>query len=172
MDLYEANSFLRVIFTIITILLTVGPTVADFNKTHATHPKWIGHARFHVVWQVLGFYPVAFINLIILWYHIPDFYYPYQIYLWLIWYFGFVFSFFLTMFFMPLFKGTLSDPGGRVPFKYTFGDKLKLLPFSKDKHLPFKINNELKIVYVDENLHNLILPTVIVILTLIFVLQV
>ena len=172
MDLYEANSFLRVIFTIITILLTVGPTFADFNKTHATHPDWIGHARFHVVWQVLGFYPVAFINLIILWYHIPDFYYPYQIYLWLIWFFGFVFSFFLTMFFMPLFKGTLSDPGGRVPFKYTFGGKLKLLPFSKDKHLPFKINNELKIVYVDENLHNLILPTVIVILTLIFVLQV
>ena len=51
-------------------------------------------------------------------------------------------------------------------------DKLKVLPFNKDKHLPFKINNEIKVVYVDENLHNLILPTVIVILTLIFFLQV
>ena len=73
---------------------------------------------------------------------------------------------------MPLFNGTLSDPGGRSPFKNTFGDKLKVLPVNKDKHLPFKINNEIKVVYVDENLHNLILPTVIVILTLIFFLQV
>ena len=53
MDLYDANSICRVIFTIISIALTVGPTIADFNKTHATHPDWPGHARFHVVWQVL-----------------------------------------------------------------------------------------------------------------------
>jgi hypothetical protein len=28
---------------------------ADFNKTHATHPLWIGHARFHVVWQIASY---------------------------------------------------------------------------------------------------------------------
>jgi hypothetical protein len=65
---------------------------------------------------------------------------------------------------MPIFKGTLSDPGGRTPFKYTFGKKLRLLP-GKNKHLPFKINEEVKTYKVDENLHNLILPTIVVIIT-------
>ena len=83
MDLYDANSICRVIFTIISIAVTVGPTIADFNKTHATHPDWPGHARFHVVWQVLGFYPIAIMNIVILWLYIPDFYYPYQLSFWL-----------------------------------------------------------------------------------------
>ena len=134
MDLYDLNSIPRIVFSILSILLTIGPTIADFNKTHATHPDWIGHARFHVVWQVLGFYPIMVLNLIVLWIYIPEFYYPYQLYFWLIWYFGFLGTFIITIFSMPLFKGTLSDPGGRVPFKYTFGKKLKLLP-GKDKHL-------------------------------------
>ena len=67
MDLYDQNFITRVIFTIASIAIAVGPTIADFNKTHATHPDWPGHARFHVVWQVLGFYPSAIIALIILW---------------------------------------------------------------------------------------------------------
>ena len=67
MDLYDLNSIPRIVFSILSILLTIGPTIADFNKTHATHPDWIGHARFHVVWQVLGFYPIMVLNLIVLW---------------------------------------------------------------------------------------------------------
>ena len=46
----------------------------------------------------------------------------------------------------------------------TFGKKLRLLP-GKNKHLPFKINEEVKTYKVDENLHNLILPTIVVIIT-------
>mgnify|MGYP001160100988 FL=1 len=167
MDLYDLNSIPRIVFSILSILLTIGPTIADFNKTHATHPDWIGHARFHVVWQVLGFYPIMVLNLIVLWTHIPEFYYPYQLYFWLIWYFGFLGTFIITIFSMPLFKGKLSDPGGRTPFRYTFGKKLKLLP-GKDKHLPFKIKGQLKTYKVDENLHNMILPTIIVIITSIY----
>ena len=48
MDLYDQNLIPRIIFTVISVVLTIGPTIADFNKTHATHPDWTGHARFHV----------------------------------------------------------------------------------------------------------------------------
>ena len=167
MDLYDQNLTPRIVFTIITVVLTIGPTIADFNKTHATHPDWTGHARFHVVWQVLGFYPIMILNLIVLWINISNFYYPYQLFFWLFWYVGFVGSFLITLLSMPLFKGKLSDPGGRTPFLYTFGKKFKLLP-GKDKHLPFKINGEVKTYKVDENLHNLVLPSIIVVITSIY----
>ena len=42
MDLYDQNFIPRIIFTIITVTLTIGPTIADFNRTHATHPDWTG----------------------------------------------------------------------------------------------------------------------------------
>ena len=40
MDLYDQNFLARIIFTIASIAIAVGPTIADFNKTHATHPDW------------------------------------------------------------------------------------------------------------------------------------
>ena len=36
MDLYDQNLIPRIIFTVISVVLTIGPTIADFNKTHAT----------------------------------------------------------------------------------------------------------------------------------------
>ncbi len=170
MELYEANLVCRIIFTVISIGLVVGPTIADFNKTHATHPDWPGHARFHVVWQVLGFYPIAVMNLVILWLYIPDFYYPYQLYFWLFWYFTFIGTFVITAASMPIYNGTLSDKGGRKPFLYTFGEKLSVIP-GKQKHFPFKINNKIITYKIDENAHNLVLPTLIVLISTLFLLE-
>ena len=41
--------------------------VIDFNRTHATNPKWVGHARFHVVWQTLTMALLAVVELGLLW---------------------------------------------------------------------------------------------------------
>ena len=46
MDLYDQNLIPRIIFTVISVVLTIGPTIADFNKTHATHPDWTGTLAF------------------------------------------------------------------------------------------------------------------------------
>ena len=40
---------------------------ADFNKTHATNPKWTPHARFHVVWQILSYAGVGLVALYLVW---------------------------------------------------------------------------------------------------------
>ena len=172
MDLYDQNFITRVIFTIASIAIAVGPTIADFNKTHDTHPDWPGHARFHVVWQVLGFYPSAIIALIILWSRIPDFHYPYQLYIWMIYFFGFYGTFLITLFSMKIFDGTLSDKGGRIPFTFTFDRSSSLRLKGKNKVFPFNLFGQARMIKVDENLFNVTTMALIVILTIIFVMKV
>jgi hypothetical protein len=37
----------RLIFTALSILLTVGSHLADYNETHIFNPRWTAHAKFH-----------------------------------------------------------------------------------------------------------------------------
>ena len=44
---------------------------ADFNKTHATNPKWTPHARFHVVWQISSYVGFGLLALALIWWPGP-----------------------------------------------------------------------------------------------------
>jgi hypothetical protein len=57
----------RLLLTLVTLGYSLIPVLADFNKTHATNPSWTGHARYHVVWQVLSYVFVAVISLFLIW---------------------------------------------------------------------------------------------------------
>lgn len=57
----------HILLTIVTLGLSVVPMAADLNKTHATNPLWIGHARFHVVWQVASYGGLGVLGVCLLW---------------------------------------------------------------------------------------------------------
>ena len=57
----------KILLTVVTLGYSLIPALADFNKTHATNPKWLPHARYHVVWQVMSYICMALIALYLIW---------------------------------------------------------------------------------------------------------
>ena len=57
----------QMLLTLVTLGYSAIPTLADFNKTHATNPSWTPHARFHVVWQVSSYLGLAALALALIW---------------------------------------------------------------------------------------------------------
>lgn len=95
----------------------------DLNRTHAANPSWVGHARFHVVWQVFTSALLALVTLALLWWTGP---YPDE---------RFYLAALLTSFPMlgfifalvtrSLYGGTLHDPIGIPPAKLRIGGRLR-----------------------------------------------
>jgi uncharacterized membrane protein len=61
----------RVLFTLTTAGWAVATVIADFNKTHATNPKWTPHARFHVVWQISSYVGFGLLAFALIWWPGP-----------------------------------------------------------------------------------------------------
>jgi hypothetical protein len=57
--------------TLATIGWAALTVVADFNRTHATNPKWTPHARFHVVWQISSYVGFGLLALALIWWPGP-----------------------------------------------------------------------------------------------------
>lgn len=91
----------------------VAPVLVDLNRTHATHPLWPGHARFHLVAQVVAGLVTSAAEIALLWWPGP-------------WH-GVRFSLAACLSAAPLlgyvvamlarrfYQGTLSDPQGIPP---------------------------------------------------------
>ena len=111
MEFATDNLIARVLLTISTLGYSLALVFADFNKTHATNPLWTGHARFHVVWQVLSNCGVALIALALIWTAGPI------AKLWLAAIFAVVIyaAFFAAALTMKLFGGALLDVNGIPP---------------------------------------------------------
>ena len=63
MHLHPTTHILLGAFCIIQGLATI---LLDLNRTHATHPRWLGHARFHVVWQTATVAALAILEVALL----------------------------------------------------------------------------------------------------------
>lgn len=57
----------KILLTIVIVGTGFLPLRADLNGTHATNPLWTGHARYHVVWQVLSYAFLGIVTLGLLW---------------------------------------------------------------------------------------------------------
>ena len=104
----------RILFTVTTAGWAIATVIADFNKTHATNPKWTPHARFHVVWQISSYVGFGLLALALIW--LPGPYPVERLYLVAIMG-GIVYAaFFVAVFAMPIYGGAAYDANGYKPF--------------------------------------------------------
>ena len=105
----------RVIVTAIAAGQGLGPLLIDLNRTHATHPQWPGHARFHVVWQAFTLFLGSGIALALIW--IPGTVAEARFYLAALLTAIPLIGFAIALVGRRLYGGTLHDPDGIAPVR-------------------------------------------------------
>ncbi len=105
----------RILFTLTTAGWAVLTIFADFNKTHATNPKWTPHARFHVVWQISSYIGFGLIAFALTWW--PGQLAFERLYLVALMSVAVYGAFFAALIAMPIYGGAAYDKNGYKPFK-------------------------------------------------------
>ena len=100
----------------------IATLVIDLNRTHATNPRWPGHARFHLVWQNVSSAFFAVIEVALLWCRGP--YFDERFYLTAIMIFIPMLGFLIALASRSLYRGTLHDENGILPLRLPFRGKL------------------------------------------------
>jgi len=118
MDLQSTARFLLAIFCGVQGLATI---ILDLNRTHAAHPQWLGHARFHVVWQTATVATLAALEVGLL--AFPGPLMSERFYLVALLAYAPMIGFFAALVTRHLYGGTLSDPGGIPPVRFKLGGR-------------------------------------------------
>jgi hypothetical protein len=111
---FDSNLLARVLLTLATAGYAFATVLADFNKTHATNPKWTPHARFHVVWQISSYVGLGLIALALIWWPGPTA--VERLYLVALMAAVVYGAFFVAVFAMPIYGGEAYDDNGYPPF--------------------------------------------------------
>ncbi len=59
----------RLVLTVLAVVQTVGPWIADYDETHVFNPAWTAHAKFHVAQTLVLGTLSGLIALWLLWRH-------------------------------------------------------------------------------------------------------
>lgn len=103
----------KILLTLASAMYSFVPPFVDLNRTHATNPLWISHARFHVVWQVMIMLGIGMLSIYMLWFSSIDQRFTVN--------FSFILglivlgSFMINVGVRKLYAGTLADPNGVPP---------------------------------------------------------
>jgi hypothetical protein len=104
----------RILLTVTTFGWGFATILADFNKTHATNPRWTGHARFHVVWQINSYVGFGVLALALIWW--PGALAAERLWLAALMSVIVYGAFFAALIAMPLYAGKVTDTNGYKPF--------------------------------------------------------
>jgi len=110
-----------VLVSVVAAAQALAPALVELNKTHATNPLWTGHARFHLVWQVLSHTLYSGLVLTLVWWSSPC--PPERFYLAVALEAGPLLAFLVAMASRHLYGGTLHDPNGVRPFIFRLGER-------------------------------------------------
>ena len=111
---FDSTLLARVLLTLATLGYGFVTILADFNKTHATNPKWTPHARFHVVWQITSYAGFGALALALIWW--PGAYATERLALAAIMGAIVYMAFFAALITMSVYGGTAYDENGYLPF--------------------------------------------------------
>ena len=115
-------NFARVMLTFFAASQGNATLAIDFNRTHATNPRWPGHARFHLVWHNITVALFAAIAVALIWWREP---YPDErFYLAAFLTFIPMLGFLAALVSRKLYGGTLHDDNGIPPLRLPFRGKL------------------------------------------------
>jgi hypothetical protein len=115
------QSIARILLGIFCLVQGLATVVLDLNRTHAAHPRWLGHARFHVVWQTVTAAVLAIIEACLLW--CPGPLLSERFYLTATVASAPMAGFFGALASRHVYGGTLSDPGGIPPLQFRIGGR-------------------------------------------------
>jgi hypothetical protein len=106
----DHHSIARILLAVFCGIQGAATAVIDLNRTHATHPGWLGHARFHVVWQTATVVALSLIEIFLVSLNGPAvsqrFYFASTLAA------APMLGFFAALFTRKLYAGMLSDPLG------------------------------------------------------------
>src|SRR5579863_4005083 len=117
----SAASAARLMVSAIAAGQGILPVFIDLNRTHATHPLWPGHARFHLVQQVFTLLPAAAVEIALLWYPGPAM--QARFYLAALLTATALVGFLLAVVTRGLYGGTLHDRNGIQPLRLHIGSR-------------------------------------------------
>lgn len=109
----------RLLLTAVAAGQGLAPLFIDLNRTHATHPLWPGHARFHLVWQTCTLTLASAVEVVLVWWAGPL---PSQRF-----YLAALLSslplagFLAALMTRRFYRGTLHDEGGIPPARIRIG---------------------------------------------------
>lgn len=121
----DHHSLARVLLALLCALQGAGTALIDLNRTHATHPGWMGHARFHLVWQTATILLLSLIEIALV--VMPGPMMNKRFYIAAVLAGAPMLGFFAALSAHRLYHGTLSDPGGIPPVVWRVrGAQLKI----------------------------------------------